>query len=190
MTVTRTPRVIDEIPNDERSFECDLQEQKRVRMFESIHFRPIEPGDRTRLQRFHSRLSLPTVEKRFHAAKRELTEPLARRFTNLDGHDEFAIVATTGTRGRIIGVGRYCRIDDQSAEVAFVVEDAYQSHGLGGRLMRRLRAHAVADGIKEFVAYVLPYNTAMVHLLQRTGPTVTRWEDSSTLEVRTRLIPQ
>lgn len=155
---------------------------------ENIHFRPIEPSDRTRLQRFHSRLSLPTVEQRFHAAKKELTEPLARRFTDLDGHDEFAIVATTGTRGRIIGVGRYCRIDDESAEVAFVVEDDYQGHGIGRRLMRRLRAHAVADGMKEFVAYVLPQNAPMVHLLQRTGPTTTRWEDSNTLEVRTRLV--
>lgn len=153
---------------------------------ENIHFRPIEPLDRTRLQRFHSRLSGLTVEQRFHAAKKDLTEPLARRFTDLDGHDEFAIVATTGTRGRIIGVGRYCRINDTSAEVAFVVEDSFQGHGIGRRLMRRLRAHAVSDGLKEFVAYVLPYNTPMVRLLRATGPTSTRWEDN-TLEVRTRL---
>jgi RimJ/RimL family protein N-acetyltransferase len=156
---------------------------------DNIHFRPIEPGDRTRLQRFHSRLSLPTVEQRFHAAKKELTEPLARRFTDLDGHDEFAIVATTGTRGRIVGVGRYARIDDESAEVAFVIEDAYQGHGIGQRLMRRLRAHAINGGLKEFVAYVLPHNTPMVHLLQRTGPTTTRWEDN-TLEVRMHLVPE
>jgi RimJ/RimL family protein N-acetyltransferase len=156
---------------------------------EDIHFRPIEPTDRTRLQRFHSRLSLPTVEQRFHAAKKELTEPLARRFTGLDGHDEFAIVATTGTRGRIIGVGRYSRIDGQTAEVAFVVEDSFQGHGIGQRLMRRLRAHGIAEGLKEFVAYVLPHNTAMIHLMQTTGSTSTRWEDG-TLEIRMRLLPQ
>ncbi len=154
----------------------------------SIHFRPIEPEDRTRLQRFHARLSVPTVEQRFHAAKKDLTDPLARRFTNLDDRDEFAVVATTGTRGRIIGVGRYARIDDRSAEVAFVIEDAYQGHGIGKRLMQRLRAQAIACGVNEFVAYILPANTAMVRLLQGTGPTSSRWEDN-TLEVRTQLTP-
>lgn len=170
----------------DREIDTVLEMTPQTRI-EDIHCRPIEPGDRTRLQRFHSRLSTPTIEQRFHAAKKDLSEPLARRFTDLDSHHEFAVVATTGTRGRIIGVGRYCRIDDRSAEVAFVVEDSYQRRGIGRRLMRRLRAHAIADGLTEFVAYVLPYNTPMVRLLQATGPTATRWDDTM-LEVRTQLL--
>lgn len=164
-----------------------IEAGQTVRVTESIHFRPIEPGDRGRLQRFHSRLSLPTIEQRFHAAKKDLSEPLARRFTDLDGHDEFAIVATTGTRGRIVGVARYARIDDTSAEVAFVVEDGYQGHGIGRRLMRRLRAHAVAAGLTEFVAYVRPNNTPMTRLLEEAGPTTARWEDG-TVEIRAQLL--
>jgi hypothetical protein len=50
----------------------------------------------------HERLSVETVEQRFHGARRELSERLAHRFTELDGRNDVALVATTGTRGRII----------------------------------------------------------------------------------------
>src|SRR5437588_577546 len=128
----------------------------------NVRFRPIRPNDWHRLQRFHQRLSDTTVELRFHGAKRNLSNPLAHYFTDLDGHDNVAIVATTGTRGRIIGVARYNKITATSAEVAFVVEDAYQHHGLGHRLMQRLRRVALANGITEFVAGVLPRHVPML----------------------------
>ena len=137
----------------------------------NIHFRPIRPDDWHRLQQFHKRLSGSTIELRFHGAKRELSEPLAHRFTQLDGYSDVAWVATTGTRGRIIGVARYNHITPTSAEVAFVVEDGYQHHGVGHRLMQRLRETAIANGITEFVAEVLPGNTAMLRLLREAGPT-------------------
>lgn len=90
----------------------------------NIHIRPILPDDWHRLQLFHRRLSQETVVRHFHAGKQELSEPLAHSFTQLDGHDEVGLVATTGTRGRIIGVARYVRLGPTSAEVAFVIEDA------------------------------------------------------------------
>jgi RimJ/RimL family protein N-acetyltransferase len=151
------------------------------RALHNIHFRPIEPADRTRLQRFHRRLSVPTVTQRFHGAKLELTEPLARRFTELDGHEAAAIVATTGTRGRIVGVARYARLDPRRAEVAFVVEDAYQGRGIGRKLLERLIALARAEGIEELVAYVLPGNERMLRLLRGAGPTSVRYEGSAYL---------
>jgi RimJ/RimL family protein N-acetyltransferase len=135
----------------------------------NLHFRPLTREDWHRLQAFHNRLSASTVQSRFHGAKRELSTPLAHYFTDLDGHDRVAIVATTGTRGRIIGVARYARISPTSAEVAFVVEDAYQGHGVGRRLMRMLRESALESGITELIADVLPENVAMFHLLREAG---------------------
>lgn len=159
------------------------------RHLHDIHFRRIRPEDRTKLQRFHKRLSMPSIEWRFHAAKAELSEPLARRFTELEGHDEAAIVATTGTRGRIVGVARYFRLSAASAEVAFVVEDAYQGHGIGHRLMDRIKALALEEGIDEFVAYVLPDNSRMLQLLQRTGPIKSHY-DGGVYRVHLDLRPQ
>src|SRR5579864_4293031 len=109
-----------------------------ARQVRDLHYRQIRPEDWRRLQRFHRRLSSSTVELRFHGAKRELSVPLAHRLTNMDGKNTVGIVATTGTRGRIVAVGRYSRLSPTSAEVAFVVEDAYQHHHIGHRLLERL----------------------------------------------------
>ncbi len=135
-----------------------------------IHFRLIRPDDWHRLQLFHQRLSASSVRLRFHGAKRELSEPLAHYFTELDGRNNVAVAATTGTRGRIVGVARFFRIGPNSAEVAFVVEDAYQGHGIGRRLMQHLIVEAHKNSIIEFVAEVLPENTRMLRLLEDTGP--------------------
>src|SRR6202011_583094 len=80
----------------------------------NFHFRALAREDWHRLQAFHNRLSPSTVQLRFHGAKRELSTPLAHSFTDLDGCDRVAIVATTGTRGRIIGVARYNRMSPAS----------------------------------------------------------------------------
>lgn len=136
-----------------------------------VRIRPIRRDDWHRLQRFHNRLSAATAELRFHGAKLELSEPLAHHFTELDGHDDVALVATTGTRGRIVGVARYNRIDVSSAEVAFVVEDEYQGHHLGSRLMDRLKALALENGIDTFVAELIPGNVRMLRLLEHAGAT-------------------
>lgn len=136
---------------------------------ENIRFRALRPDDWHRLQLFHDRLTATSVQLRFHGAKRHLSEPLAHRLTQMDGHDTVAVVATTGTRGRIVGVARYFRIDLKTAEVAFVVEDAYQGQGIGRRLMQKLIGEARRNGISEFVADVLPGNTRMLRLLEESG---------------------
>jgi GNAT superfamily N-acetyltransferase len=146
------------------------------RRLHDVHFRPIRPEDWRRLQRFHARLSPTTVQRRFHGAKHELSVPLAHTFADVDGVHDAAIVATTGTRGRIIGVARYCRLTPTSAEVAFVVEDGYQGRGIGGRLMRHLRELALANGITMFVADVLTDNTPMVHLLEKVSTIRTHYD--------------
>jgi RimJ/RimL family protein N-acetyltransferase len=142
----------------------------------NLRFRELRPEDLHRLQRFHQRLSDLTILLRFHGAKRELTEPLAHRLTTLDGHDEAAIVATTGTRGRIVGVARYSKLTPELAEVAFVVEDAFQGHGIGKRLLHLLLERARENGVREIVAEVLSDNSRTLHLLEGVGPTRTIYQ--------------
>ncbi len=134
-----------------------------------VSIRPIQPCDWRRLQVFHSRLSPETVHARFHAMKRDLTEPLAHRFTTQDGRDLVAVVATMKPDDRIVGVARYSRIDAHTAEVAFVVEDAYQGRGIGTELMRALRRVALRNGVQTFVAEILPDNVRMRALLHASG---------------------
>ncbi len=74
----------------------------------SLLLRPIRPDDYLKLLRLFSRLSPQTVYLRFHRAVERLTEEEARRFSDLDYVNDFALVGTVGTGAeeRIVAVGR------------------------------------------------------------------------------------
>jgi GNAT superfamily N-acetyltransferase len=69
----------------------------------------------------------------------------------------------------VIGSGIYAKVSADSAEVAFVVEEDYQRLGISKRLLTHLREIALANGIKNFSAEVLPYNSAMLGVFQSCG---------------------
>ena len=60
------------------------------------------------------------------------------RFTQVDYDWRVALVATV--RGEIIGVARYDRLDETTAEVAFHISDAHQGKGVGSVLLEHLAA--------------------------------------------------
>jgi GNAT superfamily N-acetyltransferase len=55
------------------------------------------------------------------------------------------------------------------AEVALLVEDAWQRRGIGTALLRRLLAYADRSGFAAVVAHTGADNTAMLHTLRRIG---------------------
>ncbi len=134
-----------------------------------VTFRPIRPDDVARLQAFHQRLSLEAIRLRFHSYLRELPDAMARHFCEVDGQNRVALVAVAGEPEQIVAVGRFDREQDDTAEVAFVVADAYQRQGIRAYLFRRLIAEARQGGIRTLIARVLPGNTAMRRLLEHTG---------------------
>lgn len=137
---------------------------------DDVTIRPIRPDDMERLQGFHLRLSPEAIRLRFHGYLRELPETLARRFTQVDGHDRVAYVAVTGDPEQIVGVGRYDWQEDGVAEVAFVVEDGYQRHGIGSCLLATLLESAQARGdINTLLARVVHGNSRMRKLLEAAG---------------------
>ncbi|MGE5165551.1 MAG: N-acetyltransferase family protein [Sphingobacteriales bacterium] len=72
-------------------------------------------------------------------------------------------------RDAIVAGGRYIVEKPSSAEVAFVVVDDYQGQGIGAILLRHLAALAREAGLKEFTAEVLPDNTPMLKVFERSG---------------------
>ena len=62
------------------------------------------------------------------------------------------------------------------AEVAVLIADPYQGHGLGSELMRRLLDVARSEKIEHVTGYIHPENTAMVQLVKKMGFTM-KWED-------------
>ncbi len=137
----------------------------------TTRLRPIRPDDGEALQAFHTGQSELSVYLRFFAPLARLPEADLVRLTHVDHVDRVAFVAVTGTgtAERIVGVGRYDRVDAETAEVAFTVADALHGKGLGSMLLEHLAAAARERGVRRFVADVLPQNSRMIAVFRDAG---------------------
>jgi RimJ/RimL family protein N-acetyltransferase len=96
-----------------------------------------------------------------------------------------ALVATAGSgeAEEILGVVRYEQIRPESAEVAFVVEDHWQGHGIATALLRRLAAYARRRGYTTFVAFTMGNNSRMIEVLRNSGFPCTTHSSTGEIEV-------
>lgn len=153
----------------------------------TCHMRPITPQDADRLREFHSKLSAETIYYRFFAPYPELTDRDVKRFTEVDHDSRVALVATVG--GHLVGVGRYDRVSDTAAEIAFTVRDDYQGRGLGSVLLEHLAAAARERGVDRFVAEVLPGNRKMLGTFAAAGYKVAQEMDEGVVRLAFDLEP-
>lgn len=151
----------------------------------TIHVRAIRPDDDDRLRAFHRQLSPDSIMFRFFHFLPELSAQDAAHFTHLDYVDRMALVATTGAgeAEEIIGVVRYDRIGEAKAEVAFVIVDRWQGHGIATALLHRLAAYARIKGFTTFVAVTMGNNARMIEVLRNSGFPWSAQYSEGTLEV-------
>jgi acetyltransferase len=90
-----------------------------------------------------------------------------------------ALAATTMLDGEtLLGVARYVLDkDNESAEFAIVVADAWQGRGIGRRLLGKLVEVARRHGIKRLYGDILAMNRPMLELARKLGFTLGRHED-------------
>jgi GNAT superfamily N-acetyltransferase len=154
-----------------------------------LDVRPIEPTDAAALVRFHAQLSTRSVQLRYFYPHRELQPAELTNLTCVDGFNRVADVVEHD--GEIIAVGRYDRLEDPcSAEVAFVVADEFQHHGLGSMLLERLVETARRAGIGEFKASVLAENSAMLAVFHGAGFPITQSRTLDVLELVMEIGPR
>lgn len=129
--------------------------------------RPIEADDVELLRRMFYRLSAETVYKRFFRPIIEPGPSVLRSLCEVDHGRREALVAVDAA-GEIVAVARYDRLGDtDEAEVAVVVEDAWQGHGIGARLVKKLGRLAESRGLEVFTATMLGDNRAATKLLRK-----------------------
>jgi acyl-CoA synthetase (NDP forming)/RimJ/RimL family protein N-acetyltransferase len=138
----------------------------------TAHLRPIRANDAGLLREFYARLSPESIYYRFFSPRPRLTDGEVEHFTKVDYDDRVALIATIG--GAMVAVVRYDRIRadgdrSQTAEVAFLVEDAHQGRGLASVLLEHIAAAARERGIARFVADVLPENRRMSKVFREAG---------------------
>jgi GNAT superfamily N-acetyltransferase len=151
--------------------------------------RPIAPNDAEALVRFHAQLSDQTIRLRYFNLHRTLDPEEVAHLTRVDGFNRVAFVVEH--EGEIVGVGRYDRCDKPCrAEVAFVVADEFQHHGLGPMLLEHLVETAKLAGIGELCASVLAENFTMLAVFHCAGFRYTEEHTSNVIELALEIGPR
>jgi CRP-like cAMP-binding protein len=142
----------------------------RVRDGTQLHLRPVLPGDNERTTSGQVEFSSETLYRRFQTP-RNPTKSLMRYLFEVDYIHHFVWVMTDGFDGPVVADARFVRdeVDPTTAEVAFIVGDAYQGRGIGTFLMGALAVAADYHGVQRFTARVLSDNYPMRAILDRFG---------------------
>jgi acetyl coenzyme A synthetase (ADP forming)-like protein len=139
----------------------------------TILFRPIKKDDAPEWLNFWHRLSSRSKYLRLHRSPPNMSMEDALRFCTVDYVNSFAFVAEAieGHQKHIVAVGRYSRLPatPNTAEIAFIILDAYQEKGIGTKFIEWLATVARKNDIDTFEAYVLPENTEMMSVFQGYG---------------------
>ena len=173
--------------------ESGLHEQTTARFQRDVvlrdgtraRLRPIRPDDEPRLVALYDHLSQDSRYQRFFAVMRRLPPNWAHFLANVDFVQRFALVVEApGDAETLIAVARYEPTSEpHTAEVAFVVQDAWQNRGLGTIMFRELLEVAKGTGIKRFRAWVLGDNRRMLDLIARFGDVQQRSFEQGVVEL-------
>ncbi|HEX2315483.1 MAG TPA: GNAT family N-acetyltransferase [Thermomonospora sp.] len=150
-----------------------------------IVVRPLDRRDGPAVQAMHERCSRESRRARYFSPK----PSLPRRALDLFCEPSYGLtLVAEGPDGSILALAHLVHVLDPGvAELAFLVEDAWQGRGLGRELTGLLLVLGRDRGLVELRAAVLADNTRMRRLLTSVGGRVRRTEDASVLEVRLRL---
>lgn len=158
---------------------------EKLRNGETATIRAIRADDRDKVVKAFHALAAESIYTRFFSMKRELSAEDLRRLVEIDYVRNVALVATIDDNA-LIGGGRYMASGD-AAEIAFTVAEDYKKLGIASRLLRHLTAIARGNGVARFEAFVLPENSAMLGVFERSGlPMHTRRQEGQ-INVRLEL---
>ncbi|HEY7947603.1 MAG TPA: GNAT family N-acetyltransferase [Acidimicrobiales bacterium] len=164
---------------------CDITTREGA----TLHLRPIRPDDAGPLIEFHRRLSPRSVYRRFFFAHPVLSPAEVERFTTVDYVSRLALVVEDGDR--LVAVGRYEGAPGApEAEVAFVVSDEHQHHGIATILLEHLARAGRDRGITTFVASTLADNRAMLDVFTHSGFSLVTRVDEGVVDVRFPIGPR
>jgi acetyltransferase len=136
-----------------------------------ILIRPIRPEDEPLIARFHARLSERSVYQRyFHLMNldQRVAHDRLVRVCFGDYDREIALVAELG--GEILAVGRLSKAHlANEAELAMLIVDEYQGHGLGTQLWNQLLEIARFEKLDRVTAEILAGNRQMLDVCRQFG---------------------
>ncbi len=155
------------------------------------HLRLSNPLDEYQIKAFFHRISPESRWDRFLT----IVEPDSRLVESLCNSEDprsqltLVITRTVSKEEQIIGMASYYALDNEKAEVAFTIDDAYQGKGLGTLLLERLAVLAASNGFRRFWAVTHPQNRRMIEVFHHSGFQITEKLRDGSVEVEFTVTP-
>lgn len=140
--------------------------------------RPIKPADAALYPSFMEGVSPEDIRLRFLAPRRQFSDQMLKRLTQLDYDRDIAFVVLHSESGELYAVGRLsCDPDRISAEYALLVRSDVQGRGLGWTLLHHMIDYARSEGLKRIEGVVLAENEKMLAICREFGFRLERHPD-------------
>jgi predicted N-acetyltransferase YhbS len=128
-----------------------------------VYIRIATPSDAEKLRAMFARSSTETIYRRFHTPFPEVPGWMVALMLGADHHNKESLVAVA--EEKVVGHIMYARLGEGTeAEMAIIVEDEWQSRGIGKSLLMELEDRAGLRGIETFTGEVLGHNRPMLGL--------------------------
>lgn len=150
-----------------------------MRIGDAMTLRTLGPEDREAVAAMHGRCSADSRRMRYFSAKPGLPDRFFARYLERSRGISLIVEEDDG----IVAMAHLMYTVPGSAELAFLVEDAWQGRGLGRRLAVRLIDVGTAEGLTRLTASVMSDNTRMRRLLTSLGGATSRGDDPAVLDI-------
>ncbi len=149
------------------------------------------PEDREALKAFFNRLSPESKRRRFFSFADPGMKVIDSLCDSSDPSSKLTLIVIRTVTGMptIIATGSYVVQNEQTAEVALTVDDAFQGKGLGTLLLERLALLAVRNGIVRFWAITGIENRQMMEVFRNSGFRLDEKQDGGYAEVALSVEP-
>jgi GNAT superfamily N-acetyltransferase len=135
-----------------------------------VQVRPVSENDREALTGLYTRASPRSRYLRFFTAGISVAREVQRLVAPSDDH----VVLLAEHEDLTVGVASYEILNTDKAELAVLVDDAWQGEGIGSLLIEHLAAVARRAGIQELVGDVLAANVTMLRTSADLAPGMAR----------------
>jgi RimJ/RimL family protein N-acetyltransferase len=135
-----------------------------------VRFRAIKPSDEEEMRRLFYRFSDQSVYFRYFTPVKAMPHTRMQEYVNVDCNKILSIVGLIGDPSgeRIIAEARFGKYPDRPyADIAFIVDDQFQGHGIATHLYKMLVQEGRKRGLKGFTADVLASNKSMMKVFEK-----------------------
>ncbi|HEX4439534.1 MAG TPA: GNAT family N-acetyltransferase [Thermoanaerobaculia bacterium] len=150
----------------------DYSEYVLLRDGETVLLRTASRDDVAAVEALMGSVSREALQMRFMSAVTQVARSTVDFMCAAEPRDRLSllVIVDQGVGARVVAIGTYFAVGvGGHAEVAFLVQDAYQGRGISTLILERLAGIAAGAGFTGFEAEVLYENTAMIRVFRDSG---------------------